>query len=516
MSSCNSGSVRSFTDIGNKSISQVLDPYDFDAVSETSEVLSYQAPNPRYGTLFFTRLSQHMHNLRGFLQCGKESESDQILPHIRKLHPTAYLDGMRGLAAFAVFLCHLSYDSFDLTHTYLAGEPGSESPNQHLLQLPGLRLMYSGPPMVAIFFVISGYVLSYKPLKQMRNQDYDGLLTTLTSSVFRRPLRLFLPCLVSTLIIICLVQLGAYELTEEFAQNMRMVHEEHMYRATSLCMQLGDWAQKMLELVNVFDWSLYSGSIDLDRHLWTIPVEFRCSLALFVTHLLVARMQTSVRLTVLASLSIWGTYWNRWDMVPFWAGAILAETDLIRAGHEVLPQEKNPPVEISRNKKSATAGLMNTGIFLVGVFLASYPDADGHISPGYIQLTEMIPERYTEKHRFWPTIGAIMIVWAVGNLNFLKRRIFESHMMQFLGKISFPLYVCHGFVIHTFGYIVMDHTWEATGGYEDESRFRQGFAFSALCTVGITFWISHIFLRVVDVRCVRFAKWLEGQVFLVQ
>ena len=87
-----------------------------------------------------------------------------------KLHNTAYLDGMRGLAAFAVFLCHLSYGTWDTGHVYGAGEPGEKSANTYLLQLPIIRLFYSGPPMVAIFFVISGYALSYKPLKQMRNR----------------------------------------------------------------------------------------------------------------------------------------------------------------------------------------------------------------------------------------------------------------------------------------------------------------------------------------------------------
>lgn len=368
--------------------------------------------------------------------------------------------------------------------------------------------------MVAIFFVISGYVLSYKPLKQMRNHDYDGLILTLTSSVFRRALRLFLPCFASTLIVVCLVQLGIYELTEDFANDMRMIHEDHAYRALNVWIQVGDWVQRMLDFVNVFDWSLYSGSIDLDRHLWTIPVEFRCSLALFITHMLIGRMRSAIRLATLGFLLVWGTYWNRWEMVPFWAGALLAELDLIKAGQESLVCEKRVQEAPSRNSRSTLMSIMNTGIFMVGLFLASYPDADGHISPGYIRLTNMIPERYTQKHRFWPTIGAVMIVWGVGNLSFLKKTIFESYIMQFLGKISFPLYVCHGFVIHTLGYMVMNWTWQSMGGYDDWYKFKLGFAFSAVCTVAVTVWVSHVFLRVVDVRCVRFAKWLEGQIFV--
>lgn len=497
-----------------KSFDEALDSYDFDSVSETSEAWSYHAPKLKFSSLSPSNLIQCLHNLRDLTFTRTRPRDEQTIARVPTLHPTAYLDGMRGLAAFAVFLCHLSYGTFDLTHTYLAGEADTQSENTSLLQLPGIRLLYSGPPMVAIFFVISGYVLSYKPLKQMRNQDYDALSFALTSSIFRRALRLFLSCFVSTFIVVCLVQLGVYELTETFANEMRMIHEDHAHRALSVSVQLGQWLQEMLNFVNVFDWSLYSGSIDLDRHLWTIPVEFRCSLALFITHLLVARMRSGVRFATLIFLSIWGTYWNRWDMVPFWAGAIIAESDLIRAGHETLACEKSPQVEPDPDKPGPLPGLVNTCVFMLGLFLASYPDADGHISPGYMRLTNMIPDRYTEKHRFWPTIGAVMIVWSVGNLKFLKEKVFKSYVMQFLGRISFPLYVCHGFIIHTFGYMVMDWVWASTGGYDDWCRFKLGFAFSAVCTIGITIWISHIFLRVVDVRCVKFAKWLEGQLFV--
>lgn len=516
MGSCSSGSVRSLSDVNDKSLVQVLDSYEFDSASETSEAWSYQTPRSNYKLVSVSRFFQYIHNLGGFLLLRKDSKDGEKIESTRRLHATAYLDGMRGLAAFAVFLCHLSYGTFDLTHTYLAGEAGTESENTSLLQLPGLRLMYSGPPAVATFFVISGYVLSYKPLKQMRNHDYEALTITLTSSVFRRALRLFLPCFVSTFIVVCLVQIGAYEMTEDFANDMRMIHEDHAYKAVSIWIQLVEWSQKMVEFVNVFDWSLYSGSIDLDRHLWTIPVEFRCSLALFITHLLIARMRSRIRLATLAFLLIWGTYWTRWDMVPFWAGAMLAEVDVTRTDPETLAGEKNPRPEAVQSRSRIITSITNICVFVLGVYLASYPDSDGHISPGYIRLTEMIPERYTEKHRFWPTIGAVMIVWGVGNLNFLKKTIFESCVVQFLGKISFPLYVCHGFIIHTFGYMLMDWVWDSTGAYDDWYRFQLGFAFSALCTAGVTIWISHIFLRVVDVRCVKFAKWLEKQIFIVQ
>jgi len=453
------------------------------------------------GRLLYTLLPTFLQRMHQEDRTGKQE----------KAHPTAYLDGMRGLAAFAVFLCHLSYGTFDISHSWGAGELGQPNENSSLLQLPIVRLFYSGPPMVAIFFVISGYALSYKPLKQMRSRDFEGLMTTLTSSVFRRPVRLFLPCFASTLIVVFLTRLGLYKLTEDFANDMRMVPEDHYMTEANALSQLGDWMQKMLDFVNVFDWSLYSGSIDLDRHLWTIPVEFRCSMALFLTHILVARMTSRLRVATLVFLLGWGTYWNRWEMVPFWAGVLVAELDLAKAvKEENVMSEKLGLDDVPIRYHSFFRTCFDSATLISGMFLASYPDADGHISPGYAWLTTMIPDRYTQKHRFWPTIGAVMIVWSIGNLNCIKK-IFNSRILQYLGQISFPLYVCHGFVIHTFTYYLLDLLWDTTDAYSDRARFERGFAFAALGSIVLVVWTSDLFLRVVDTRCVRLAKWLESQ-----
>jgi peptidoglycan/LPS O-acetylase OafA/YrhL len=54
--------------------------------------------------------------------------------------------------------------------------------------------------MVSVFFVISGYVLSYKAIRLMRAAQYPELLGSLASSVFRRGMRLFLLITASTFI----------------------------------------------------------------------------------------------------------------------------------------------------------------------------------------------------------------------------------------------------------------------------------------------------------------------------
>lgn len=189
-----------------------------------------------------------------FLQ-GRHAR-EQLCPP--KLAPTAYLDGMRGLAALFVFFCHYSYQAFTIAKSW-----GTGTDNYHFLKLPFLRLWYQGPVAVCVFFVVSGYALSYRPIKLIRSGALSDFATTMSSLTFRRALRLYLPTAVSTFMIICLLRIGAYEWTRQFASNrmyMKNIVEPHPVRMESQYAQFRDWALHMYNFVHVFGWDEHGGS----------------------------------------------------------------------------------------------------------------------------------------------------------------------------------------------------------------------------------------------------------------
>lgn len=128
-----------------------------------------------------------------------------------RLHPTSWLDGLRGLAALVVLWYHIYMINLRMILPYygtpLQKKNGAPAPSS-IIQLPFLRLLISGRPMVHIFFIVSGYALSLKTLKQVRSHDIPGALNTISSAVFRRAIRLFLPLAVSTFIRATLLYFG--------------------------------------------------------------------------------------------------------------------------------------------------------------------------------------------------------------------------------------------------------------------------------------------------------------------
>jgi hypothetical protein len=85
----------------------------------------------------------------------------------RSLHPTSYLDGLRGVASLFVVITHYVAQFFPyLTHGWASGDGSDpeQGDNRRLIQLPIVRGVFAGRFMVTIFFVISGYVLSHRAL----------------------------------------------------------------------------------------------------------------------------------------------------------------------------------------------------------------------------------------------------------------------------------------------------------------------------------------------------------------
>lgn len=117
---------------------------------------------------------------------------------------TQYLDGVRGLASFIVFLFHFTHILFPSTNSgFIIG-----SNNMSIWQLPMMRFAYSGAAMVSVFFIISGYVLTHRYIQKIDRKEYLSLYMSLTSLTFRRALRLFLPSLASCILAYICASLG--------------------------------------------------------------------------------------------------------------------------------------------------------------------------------------------------------------------------------------------------------------------------------------------------------------------
>jgi peptidoglycan/LPS O-acetylase OafA/YrhL len=243
--------------------------------------------------------------------------------------------------------------------------------------------------------------------------------------------------------------------------------------------------------------------------------------------------------------------WNSWEIWVYILGAIVAQISLIIDEHEqdkkmtLTPQTlpPSPPhspslqtehtthqlhtqwshyyrTKLTNLPRPRTSRLLRTFGFLVAFYLLSYPiDGTKDYAPGYMTLNKLIPEWMDRKDKFYPNIGTAILIFLLARSDpsvSTWRRILNSDLAQYLGKISFGLYLTHGPVLHAFGYMIPHKIWWSMGieGIDASNlpwvtAVLAGWAMSLVTCL----WVADVWNREVENRCVKLVKKLEEACF---
>jgi len=110
--------------------------------------------------------------------------AEQIAPAYARSHHYPELDAVRGLAAFAVILCHF----------YNLWDPSALNPAARILVEKVFILLFNGRSSVILFFLLSGFVLTL-PYKRGNELPYRTF-------VLRRLARIYVPYLAALVLAI--------------------------------------------------------------------------------------------------------------------------------------------------------------------------------------------------------------------------------------------------------------------------------------------------------------------------
>lgn len=463
----------------------------------------------------------------------------------RRVHRTSALDGLRGIAALFVFFFHVlfSYQQF-VEYGY-----GQSEHQTRIIQLPFISLFYRGHAMVAIFFVVGGYVLSLKPLTLIHARQHSAAHSALVSSVFRRGIRLYMPAIVATFMTMLTIYAGLWEYPRRFITEDRQFiyySDSHPERRSSFGLQFRDWISATINLTDLFNYYNKNGFLmpyynNYDPHLWTVPFEYRSSLVVTMVLLALSHCKTISRLALTFSIIFFCGMWDRWELVCFLSGTFLCDLDIATRGaafkdadsdsDEAYDFEKLPRFEaatsastgrfrnlFTRTLRCSTILLTRAGfkrwiaIFITGLYLLSSPNLGIDETPGYRWLfTYLTPHTYTDNKRFLQSLGAILVTWSVANCSALQQP-FDTQFAQYLGKISYALYIVHGPLIHIVGYSVTPNVWIWVTGMAGW-RYVIGLVLGTSVLGGCVAVMADWFFRVVDTRAVRLSKWFEDLCF---
>ncbi len=323
-----------------------------------------------------------------------------------------HLDGLRGLAACTVMVAHGAI-AFDFA--LYSGDP-SDSVNNWDVWLSGAPFMLpvAASLAVCLFFALSGFVLI---------GSFDAAPKGFVPLLVKRYVRLAMPVVCACLLSWAIVSVGGMA-------NHRVAAITHSSWLDSHFGQTASLFAALKEGVTVF----FTGTEmrqSYDAPLWTMPMEFAGSigilLACSVTKRVVAQPARHRLIYIALGLVLYVVVFRSY-LGLFAAGA------LVRL---ILPQG----LRWLNGRPAIPLGLCVIGL-LIGtapvsqagwLIYAILPDVGG--GPSWLPWP-------ASGAMFWHAIGATLILIGLQSWRSVQRRL-AMPLFQWLGDISFPLYLLH-------------------------------------------------------------------------
>jgi peptidoglycan/LPS O-acetylase OafA/YrhL len=368
------------------------------------------------------------------------------------------LDGLRGLAALSVMLLHYVL----VFAPFLIGAFATQRHTHfdRLIATTPLQLPTAGDFAVCIFFVLSGFVLSLSFFKH-RN------VNVLISAAARRYFRLAIPAFGSIMLGYVALRLG-----------LIFIHQAAVFsQATSFVgffwnipAHLG---RAVFEGVYNIWFGRYSTAGSYNPVLWTMHFELFGSFLLFLF------------------LGLFGNLRNRWLFYGVF-GLVFLKTYFLCfiLGIALCDLSLNTKV-LSAVRPHYLWAALPVGLFL-GNWVTSgiYPTIYLHMHLPFFSDAQLQP--------FAHVVGAAIVVLAVLRLQPLSR-LLETRPFQYLGRVSFALYLTHFIVMSSLASFVFYKIYPL-----------YGYRFALLATFAIawpvTFGLASLFTRYVDVPAIALSK----------
>lgn len=388
---------------------------------------------------------------------------------LKKKNRFMELEGLRGIAAIVVVIYHamiMFYPGIAYGHHPTLAPVQNMRFEDNLYGNP-INVFLSGGFAVAIFFVLSGFVLSIG-FFQTGN---ESIIKRLAS---KRYLRLMLPALVACFLAFLLIA-GGFAVNKQ--ATVDIAHSGSLSTVWSFVPHLFDALRE--GILTIF---LQSGG-SYDAVLWTMYYEFTGSFMVFITLLIFGKSKYRWAAYLAVIIATFGTWF-----MGIILGMVLA--DLYSSRFKILES-------LTRKK------IVMTGILFGGLFIGGYPilSAKGTFYEA-LNISRLSDEQNAS---LYMSLGAVCVVMAVLYLAPLSK--FLAHpKVSVLGRYTYSLYLTHTLVLYTLGttlFVFFSHHF----------GINKSALFAVASTIPMIVVVTWLFERYIDAPSIKFANFSSDVMF---
>lgn len=330
-----------------------------------------------------------------------------------------FIEGYKGFACFCVMMSHFIAAFCNVWITALPERIHNGSKFELLIGKTPLNLFYNGNFGVRVFFITSGFVLSYAFFRN-GNENY------LKRGVVKRYFRLILPVVVMNIAAYFLMKFGL-----TYHQQAAMISKSYDWLVV-----FNDFEPSFLGMLReAFIGNFFQNEATYVSPLWTMSYEMYGSLLVFAFLALFGKEKVRYPLYVIFLILFQESNYSQ-----FIVGVAICDI-MVNGGKYVEKyQSKQWLVWLT---------------FFVGLFFSSYPSGT---DPSQTMYRWFNLNQWIDTVTVYHFIGAAMMFIAILNSKVLQK-FFELKPFAFLGKYSFGLYLIHWPVmISLSSYIVVKYT----------------------------------------------------------
>jgi len=372
-----------------------------------------------------------------------------------------FIDGIRGLAAIIILLSHIVSAFYPILHSKDSRLLDSASPLIKVITCSPLNIFYYGSWGVVLFFIISGYVITY-------NYFNFGGNNYITSSAFRRYFRLTIPALISCFIAYVLLKYDLFY-NVKISPITQSLWLDNFYHFEANIFDMLKFA--------IYDEYFNFGIATNYRNAF-LPPQVSYNAVLWVMRILFFGS-----MLIYSFLAIFGKVGKRYILyIPlitllhnsfylcYILGMILCDLDV-------------------HNRLKGINRIILSIIILLSIYISSVRTFD---FPFYsiLKLNYMNDQMDTSLVYIYQSIGAFLFIFAISRYTILSD-LFSTKIMLHLGKLSLPIFVLQLPIICSVScylYLILINRWS----------HNESFIIISFITIIITLLSSHLFYYAVE------------------